>query len=68
MYAGEGIASKGNQIGDRKMVWVNFEEGTVPTSQLQGADGELAIVTPASPNDITKYYQWKRRRIQRGLK
>ena len=60
MYAGEGVASQGNRIGDRDIVWINFEESNVKNSQLLGANGNLAVVTPATPDEINRYYRWKK--------
>ncbi len=69
VYAGEGIASKGNKIGSRNIVWVNFEEGNVASSQMIGADNLLAIVTPASQQETTRYYQEKRKILEkRGIR
>lgn len=67
MYTGEGVASKGNIIGNRNMVWVNFEEGNVKASQLIGADGDIAILTPATQNEITDYYRWKKKVISERI-
>jgi hypothetical protein len=64
LYAGEGVASKGNMIGNKDIVWVNLEEGNVKSSQLTGARGDLAIITPATEEEITDYYRWKKETIR----
>lgn len=65
MYAGEGVVSVGNRIGNRDIVWVNFEEGNVKKSQIIGAKGDIAIVSPATPGEIAGYYKWKKEVISK---
>lgn len=65
VYRGEGVISKGNKIGNRDIVWLNFEGAGVKEDQLAGADGDIVIVTPVSQRDVQSYYQRKREILSR---
>ncbi|OGG08698.1 hypothetical protein A2154_00320 [Candidatus Gottesmanbacteria bacterium RBG_16_43_7] len=63
MYTGEGLAYRDLIDIGINIVIVNFEEGRVPTFNFRGAGGEVPIVTPAKPNEISAYYIWKKQII-----
>ncbi len=65
VYRGEGAVSRGNRIGNRDMVWLNFEGAGVKEDQLAGAQGNIAIVTPISQSAIQGYYRSKREILNR---
>ena len=61
IYAGEGIAFEDMQKNGNNIVIINFEEMRVPQMASLGANGNLSIVTPITPNEMTRYYQWENR-------
>ena len=54
MYVGEGLVLK-----DQPVIVLNFEEMRVSQLEFLGASGNLAIVTPIKPKEMSAFYQWK---------
>jgi len=54
MYVGEGLVLKNQPV-----VVLNFEEMRVSQLEFLGASGDLAIVTPIKPKEMSAFYQWK---------
>lgn len=63
IYVGEGIAKKELQEKGRNIIVFNFEEMRVGQLEFLGADGELAVITAITPDQMTNYYQDKKRKL-----
>ncbi|QQS39509.1 hypothetical protein IPM62_02765 [Candidatus Woesebacteria bacterium] len=64
MYVGEGTAFSEMTQRDRNILILNFEEMRVSQLEYLGADGNITILTPIKPNDMTEFYKWKNKQIE----
>ncbi len=63
VYAGEGVVYEELQNRGQNIVVVNFEEFRVPQMEFLGANGDLAIATPITEEEMLSYYQWEARQV-----
>lgn len=67
VYAGEGVVFEELQNRGRDIVVVNFEEMRVPQMAFLGSGGTTPVVTPINAQEMTSYYRWEARQVQKRL-